>query len=53
MEAGASQTGINQQLGNRIQGDAFHAADRPHGRAFAEHVEDTNAGFRGQMNFYA
>ena len=49
MEGRARLPSVHQQLGDRIDRHVGHARNRPHGRPLAEHGEDLDAGFEGQL----
>jgi hypothetical protein len=45
----ASLASLNQQLGNRVDRHIGNAADRTHGRPFAQHGKDLDALGEGQL----
>jgi hypothetical protein len=49
MEGRTSLAGVNEKLGNGVDRNVSHTSDGPHGRPFAEHGEDLNAGFEGRL----
>ena len=49
MQDQASLASFNQQLGNRVDRHVRNAADRAHGRSFAQHGEDLDALGEGQL----
>lgn len=49
VEGRACRAGVHQQLRHRVDAHVGNAADRPHGRAFAEHAQDLDALGEGQL----
>jgi hypothetical protein len=49
MEASASRSCVNKQLGDRVDAHVRNARDRPHGRSLAEHREDLGAFGNGEL----
>lgn len=50
IEAGASQSGVDQKFGNRFDRYARHPGNLAYGRSLAEQLEDLDAGLQGHLS---
>ena len=49
MQIGADLARVDQELGDGVEAHISQPCRRPHGLAFAEHVQDQGTGLHGQF----